>query len=92
MKSFSNKELETWTFSVSPMHGDKWHPSGVSNEGNEIWCDGCCIPNKRLAQMIALNMHVAFTEGWDAAMKHIRNLTEVPAPVKANGWQTEHES
>ena len=44
-----------------------WHPIGyITEDGedkDEIWCDGCCIKDKHLADMIALNMKVAFVQG-----------------------------
>ena len=77
-----------WVFSVSPVD-TRWHPSGKGPNGEEVWCDGCCVTNKWLAQMIANNMGASFEAGWKAATQAAQAALQ-KLPLKAQGWQHDH--
>lgn len=78
-----------WVFSVLPV-GDRWLPCGKGPNGEEVWCDGCCVPDKRLAQMVANNMNIAFETGWNAAMSAIQATVRMALPNDPQGWQQDH--
>lgn len=81
--------VRDWVFSVSPID-TRWHPSGEGPNGEEVWCDGCCVSDKRLAQMIANNMGAAFEAGWKAAMQSVQAAIRKKVPLKHQGWQQDH--
>lgn len=52
-------------------HGDRWMPLGRNEQGDEVWCDGCCIADKYLAERIAANMDVAYRKGLEDAARDL---------------------
>ena len=44
---------------------------GMTSTGDEIWCDGALVSDKRLAERIAMNMKASFDAGIEFAKKKI---------------------
>lgn len=64
-------------FKAEPHGKDRFVPLGYV-DGEEVWCDGCCIADKVLAERIALNMQAAFKAGVAYATKRmIANAEQV---------------
>lgn len=50
-------------------HVGSWMPLGRNDSGDEVWCDGCCVKDKRLAERIAANMEAAYEKGLEDAAR-----------------------
>ena len=50
-------------------HAGDWMPLGRNEQGDEVWCDGCCVADKRLADRIAANMEAAYNRGLEDAAR-----------------------
>ena len=75
-----------WIFKAEPW-GDRWFPNGeTEDKSDEVWCDGCCIADKHLADMIANNMHASFKKGWEEAMKYVATQLQNKCDVT---WERE---
>lgn len=59
-------------------HGDRWVPMGTNKNDDEVWCDGCCIDDKQLADRIAANMKAAYEQGLtDAARAMVQQAIKI---------------
>lgn len=61
-------------------HVGSWMPLGRNEQGDEVWCDGCCIKDKHLAERIAANMEAAYNQGLeDAARDFVQQAIRIAA-------------
>ena len=61
-------------------HAGRWFPLGRNDKGDEVWCDGCCIEDKNLADRIAANMEAAYQQGLkDAARDIVQQAVRIAA-------------
>lgn len=59
------------TFKVEKVDS-RWMAIGYTNEGDEVWCDGCCLKEKRIVQSIRRNMIAAYQQGLKDALRVIQ--------------------
>jgi hypothetical protein len=60
----------SYTFKAEE-HVGRWMPIGRNEQGEEVWCDGCCVEDKHLAKRIAANMAAAYKQGLEDAARDI---------------------
>lgn len=63
--------MSRFIFAAQAITLGRWMPLGRNDLGDEVWCDGCCIKDKRLAERIAANMEAAYKQGLEDAARDI---------------------
>lgn len=61
-------------FRAEECHKGRWMAIGYV-DGDEVWCDGCVVQDRVIAERIAVNMRVAFEAGVKWTQKRVAALS-----------------
>lgn len=86
-------------FTAQPHGEGQWFPIGKNGEGDEVWCDGCIVKDKHLADRIVANMDAAYRAGLEVAVKSqiqhgielLNGRGAISRTTTAGGWVVSRE-
>ena len=63
-------------FEVKPWGDLQFLPIGTTDGGSDVWSNGCCVQDKKLADAICRNMEAAYEQGLLDAKEEIMKSLE----------------